>query len=86
MVCSMRTVSARDANQGFSKLLGEVEAGEEIVITRRGKPVAVLAPHRKPVMTPARVLAIKRLRAFMTKGLPWGRYLRSYARDEMHER
>jgi prevent-host-death family protein len=35
-------VSAREANQAFSRILGEAEAGEEIVITRRGKPVATL--------------------------------------------
>ena len=36
----MRSVSAREANQASSRILGEAEAGEEIVITRRGKPVA----------------------------------------------
>ncbi len=37
---SMRTVSAREANQAFSKLLADAASGEEIVITRHGKPVA----------------------------------------------
>jgi prevent-host-death family protein len=50
----MKTVSACDANQAFSTLLSQVENGEEIVITRRGRPVAVLAPYRLPVMTPER--------------------------------
>ena len=40
----MRTVSAREANQQFARILGQASAGEEIVITRRGKPVAVLSP------------------------------------------
>ncbi len=44
----MRTVSAREANQQFARILGEAANGEEIVITRRGKPVAVLAPYRQP--------------------------------------
>jgi len=39
----MRTLSAREANQRFARILGEASAGEEIVITCRGKPVAVLA-------------------------------------------
>ena len=43
----MRTVSAREANQQFARILGEAANGEEIVITRRGKPVAVLAPYRQ---------------------------------------
>jgi len=38
------TVTARDANQRFSKLLGQVEAGESFVITKRGVPVARLVP------------------------------------------
>jgi antitoxin (DNA-binding transcriptional repressor) of toxin-antitoxin stability system len=57
----MKTVSARDANQGFSKLLNEVAAGEEIVITRRGEPVARLSKFDGPVMTPERKAAIKEL-------------------------
>lgn len=40
----MRTVSIRDANQSFSRLIREVEAGETVVITRQGKPVAQLRP------------------------------------------
>ena len=38
----MKTVSAREANQSFSKLLGEAARGEEVIITKRGKPVAKL--------------------------------------------
>lgn len=40
----MRTISIRDANQSFSRLIREVEAGETVVITRQGKPVAQLRP------------------------------------------
>jgi len=40
----MRTVSTREANKVFSKLLSQVEAGEEVVITRRGKAVVELRP------------------------------------------
>ena len=43
----MRSVSAREANQQFARILGEAANGEEIVITRRGRPVAVLAPYRR---------------------------------------
>jgi prevent-host-death family protein len=37
---SVRTISARDANQKFAELLRAVEAGAEFVVTRRGKPIA----------------------------------------------
>lgn len=40
----MRMVSIREANQNFSRLVKEVEAGETVVITRQGKPVAELKP------------------------------------------
>lgn len=38
----MKTVSVREAREKISSLLDAVTAGENIVITRRGKPVAQL--------------------------------------------
>lgn len=43
----MRSVSLMTANQEFSRLIKEVERGEDIVITRRGRPIARLVPHRE---------------------------------------
>ncbi|MEJ0071425.1 MAG: type II toxin-antitoxin system prevent-host-death family antitoxin [Pseudomonadota bacterium] len=43
----MRIVTARKANQGFSELLSDVEGGEEILITKHGRPVAVLSPYQR---------------------------------------
>jgi prevent-host-death family protein len=43
-----QTVSVAEARARFSELLDAVEAGETVVITRRGKPVADLSAHRKP--------------------------------------
>ncbi len=34
----------REANQGFSKAVKIVKAGEEVILTERGKPIAVLKP------------------------------------------
>jgi prevent-host-death family protein len=39
-VHAMKTITASNANRGFSKLLREVSAGEEITILSRGEPVA----------------------------------------------
>ena len=36
----MKTITAANANRGFSNLLREVSKGEEITILSRGKPVA----------------------------------------------
>jgi antitoxin (DNA-binding transcriptional repressor) of toxin-antitoxin stability system len=33
------------ANQEFSKLIKEVEQGQRLLITRRGRPITKLAPH-----------------------------------------
>ena len=41
----MRKVRARGANHDFSKLLRVWNAGEEILITKRSKPVALLSPY-----------------------------------------
>ena len=82
----MRTVSAREANQGFSNLLLRVERGEEILITKRNKPIAVMAPYRAAGMTAERKQAIRHAVKMMRKGLPWGRALPRFTRDEMHER
>ena len=64
----MRTVSAREANQQFARILGEAANGEEIVITR-GKPVAVLAPYRQAPLTPEQEAALERLVGMMRRGL-----------------
>lgn len=44
----MRTATVREAQHHLSKLLEEVEAGEEIMITRRGKGVGMLVPLDDP--------------------------------------
>ena len=44
----MSSVGVREAKTHFSRLLRRVAAGEEIVIERRGKPVAKLVPVAQP--------------------------------------
>jgi prevent-host-death family protein len=80
----MKSVSAREANQGFSKLLAEVAKGKEVVITRHGKPVARLVPVQDEAAAKKREAAIRRMVAHMKRGLPLGG--RRFTRDEMHER
>ena len=82
----MKAITAREANQGFSDLLARVERGEEVLITKRGNPVAIISPYRPPAMTPERQAAIARAIELMTKGLPWGDAAPPFTRDEMHER
>ena len=44
----MSTVTLADAKARLSDLLTQGEAGEEVVITRRGQPVARLSQVEKP--------------------------------------
>jgi prevent-host-death family protein len=43
----MKTVSIREAKNKLTELAREVEGGETIVVTRNGRPVFDLVPHRK---------------------------------------
>ena len=43
----MVTVNVHEAKSNLSRLLRQVEAGEEVVIARNGKPVARLTPMRE---------------------------------------
>ncbi len=44
----MSTVTLAEAKTHLSHLLDQVEAGEEVVITRRGRPIARISPVEKP--------------------------------------
>lgn len=43
----MRTVSIKEARGQFAELARRVELGETIVITRYGKPIIEMVPHRR---------------------------------------
>lgn len=46
MLRSMRTVTLRDLNNNSSALARAAQAGETVVITDRGRPIADMIPHR----------------------------------------
>jgi prevent-host-death family protein len=81
----MKRVTAREANQRFAQILSNVEAGEQVVVTKRGKPVAVISPYRKR-LTEERRAAIERMIASMDDPVELGAPFRTFTRDEMHER
>ena len=43
----MKAVSIHEAKTNFSRLVARAEAGEEIVVRRRSKPVAKLVAYRE---------------------------------------
>lgn len=89
---SSTTISARDANQHFAEMLGRAAAGETVVITRRGKPVATLAPYRpERAVSPEWKAAQDRLLASLERGVTIGiseaeARAWKWNRDELYER
>lgn len=70
----MEVVGSFEAKTHFSALLMRVERGEEIAITRRGKPVARLIPEPTPPShTPAEILAAFKLnrKQHRLDGISW---------------
>jgi prevent-host-death family protein len=66
----MRTVSIKDAKNRLTALARRVEKGETIVVTRNGKPIFDLVPHRqKGGLKMSAIAAFKRkhgIRAIVT--------------------
>jgi prevent-host-death family protein len=58
----MREVGAFEAKNKFGQLLDWVEAGEEVVITRRGKVVARMVAPAKAIDVDANLAVIERIR------------------------
>jgi prevent-host-death family protein len=81
----MRRVTAREANQHFAKVLSAVEDGEQVVISKRGKPVAVMSPY-KPALDAKHQAAVDHLKAVLKEPLIPAKDFRTFSRDEMHER
>jgi prevent-host-death family protein len=76
-------VSLREVNQHLARYVKAVEAGERIVITRRGRPIALLSPvpQQEKALSAAQEEALERL-------LNQNHHLGGQApsRDELHER
>ena len=76
-------VSLREANQHLTRYVKAAEEGERIVITRRGKPVALLSPfpEQERALSPTQEAALERL-------LSQEHHLggKAPSRDELHER
>lgn len=80
-----RLISLREANQHLAQYVQGVEQGDEIIITRRGKPVAKIIPMKdKPLLTPQQEETRKKIKTLMKKGLSLKGEI--FQRDHLHER
>ena len=78
-------ISLREANQHLSRYIRSVEAGDELVITRRGRPVARLVPvSAERILSDEQQAALERSRLRMRRGANLGGRMPS--RDQLHER
>jgi prevent-host-death family protein len=93
----LRSVTAREASRRLFSLLAEVEKGAEITSTKRGCPVAVVAPYRAPTlaappnapeMTPDRRKLVEEALAILEEEIEYDAdfEFKMPSRDEMHER
>jgi prevent-host-death family protein len=64
---SGNTVGAYEAKTHLSELLEKVEAGEEIIITKHGAPVAKLVPVKKEASAEERAAAVRRIQKLRTR-------------------
>lgn len=80
-----RTMTLRDASRSFARCVRAVEAGQDFLFTRNGRPVARLIPAAAtPELSPARQAALERIRARMAGG--WAIGAGPLDRDALHER
>ncbi len=80
----MRKVTAREANQRFAAILTAVERGENVLITKRGEPVAVMLRYHPTALTSERRALIDRAIAVMDEPVEITGEFRAFTRDEMH--
>jgi prevent-host-death family protein len=78
----MKTVSAAEANRHFSKLLRDVQAGETVLVTSRGRPVAQIQPPDRTLAdwekAKQELLAHLRTRPLQNLNITW-------TRDELYD-
>lgn len=78
-------ISMREANQHLSRYVQWVEEGQEVVLTRRGTPVARLVPVLpEKTLTEEQLAALERTRRRRREGHDLGGVFPD--RDELHAR
>jgi prevent-host-death family protein len=76
-------VSLREANQNFSRYIEAAERGAQFIVTRRGKPVALISPVPRRGERELTAAQKSSLRRFFQSARPLG--IRKWRRDELYE-
>ena len=63
----MELIGIYDARARLSELVDRVEAGEQVVLTRRGRPVVRLVRAQRDTRAKTRATAVNRIRALSKK-------------------
>jgi prevent-host-death family protein len=78
-------VSLRDFNHHLTQYIHSVEQGNEVIVTRRGKPIVAVTPLKKVTqLTRQQQQARKNLSLIMKKGVSLKG--EAFNRDSLHER
>lgn len=78
-------VSLREVNHHFSQYIHSIEKGDEVIITRRGKPIVkMIALTQERELTPQQGVSRKNLLSLMKKGLSLKG--ETFKRADLHER
>jgi prevent-host-death family protein len=81
------TITARDANHHFARLVHDVEAGKEVIVTRKGVPVARISPagvqDTGRRLSPAQERALAESSARLRAGPPLG--IKRVERNELYD-
>jgi prevent-host-death family protein len=78
----VKTLTAAEANRSFSALLRQAAAGERVIITSHGRPVAEIGPVREDAA--AKEAAKARLLAHLNAQEPT--VIGPWTREELYER
>jgi len=79
----MKRIGIYDARSRLSELVDRVEAGEEVVLTRRGRPVVRMVRAADDARARARADAVKRIHALrkrMKLRISWAEVKRAIAK------
>lgn len=77
-------INLREANQYLSRYISQLKSGDEVVITKHGKPVARLLPVvEEQALSEDKQAALQRLRARSRKGYHLGG--QGIVRGELYE-